>query len=167
MVPAEGIEPPTFGLQNRCSTAELCRQKSLAVRFDAGSPHRESCVALCARFWPRPSITVSSRCGRAPALMPQSDTAVSATNAVECGRRVQALDLPAGRQGSWVKPPSASQCNDVRFRRIEQDLAARIASPFADPAQLKPLQPQSFSSEVTFPACQTTPSSVMAKARTI
>ncbi len=25
MVPAEGIEPPTFGLQNRCSTAELCR----------------------------------------------------------------------------------------------------------------------------------------------
>ena len=25
MVPAEGIEPPTFGLQNRCSTAELSR----------------------------------------------------------------------------------------------------------------------------------------------
>ena len=26
VVPAEGIEPPTFGLQNRCSTAELNRQ---------------------------------------------------------------------------------------------------------------------------------------------
>lgn len=26
MVPDEGIEPPTFGLQNRCSTAELNRQ---------------------------------------------------------------------------------------------------------------------------------------------
>ncbi len=26
MVPVEGIEPPTFGLQNRCSTAELNRQ---------------------------------------------------------------------------------------------------------------------------------------------
>jgi hypothetical protein len=25
-VPVEGIEPPTFGLQNRCSTAELNRQ---------------------------------------------------------------------------------------------------------------------------------------------
>ena len=25
VVPAEGIEPPTFGLQNRCSTAELSR----------------------------------------------------------------------------------------------------------------------------------------------
>ena len=25
MVPREGIEPPTFGLQNRCSTAELTR----------------------------------------------------------------------------------------------------------------------------------------------
>ena len=27
MVPDEGIEPPTFGLQNRCSTAELCRRR--------------------------------------------------------------------------------------------------------------------------------------------
>ena len=25
VVPDEGIEPPTFGLQNRCSTAELIR----------------------------------------------------------------------------------------------------------------------------------------------
>jgi hypothetical protein len=29
MVPVEGIEPPTFGLQNRCSTAELNRQNAL------------------------------------------------------------------------------------------------------------------------------------------
>jgi hypothetical protein len=27
LVPAEGIEPPTFGLQNRCSTAELSRRR--------------------------------------------------------------------------------------------------------------------------------------------
>jgi hypothetical protein len=27
LVPAEGLEPPTNGLQNRCSTAELSRQK--------------------------------------------------------------------------------------------------------------------------------------------
>src|SRR5215475_11362863 len=27
LVPADGIEPPTFGLQNRCSTAELSRLK--------------------------------------------------------------------------------------------------------------------------------------------
>jgi hypothetical protein len=33
-VPEEGIEPPTFGLQNRCSTAELFRQ---CVRHIAGS----------------------------------------------------------------------------------------------------------------------------------
>ena len=26
LVPGEGIEPPTFGLQNRCSTAELTRR---------------------------------------------------------------------------------------------------------------------------------------------
>ena len=39
MVPAEGIEPPTFGLQNRCSTAELSRHindfSSLWERRDA------------------------------------------------------------------------------------------------------------------------------------
>ena len=29
MVPDEGIEPPTFGLQNRCSTAELIRPYGL------------------------------------------------------------------------------------------------------------------------------------------
>jgi hypothetical protein len=28
MVPDEGIEPPTFGLQNRCSTAELIRRNA-------------------------------------------------------------------------------------------------------------------------------------------
>src|SRR5690242_15727196 len=28
-VPDEGIEPPTFGLQNRCSTAELIRRAAL------------------------------------------------------------------------------------------------------------------------------------------
>ena len=27
LVPGEGLEPPTNGLQNRCSTAELTRQK--------------------------------------------------------------------------------------------------------------------------------------------
>ena len=34
MVPAEGIEPPTFGLQNRCSTAELSRH--LLAYWDLG-----------------------------------------------------------------------------------------------------------------------------------
>ena len=28
-MPGEGIEPPTFGLQNRCSTAELIRRSRL------------------------------------------------------------------------------------------------------------------------------------------
>jgi hypothetical protein len=27
MVPAEGFEPPTFGLQNRCTTTVLSRRK--------------------------------------------------------------------------------------------------------------------------------------------
>ena len=32
VVPDEGIEPPTFGLQNRCSTAELIRPDNTETR---------------------------------------------------------------------------------------------------------------------------------------
>jgi hypothetical protein len=32
VVPGEGIEPPTFGLQNRCSTAELTRHPPASGR---------------------------------------------------------------------------------------------------------------------------------------
>ena len=35
MVPAEGIEPPTFGLQNRCSTAELSRLRPACLAAKA------------------------------------------------------------------------------------------------------------------------------------
>ena len=33
VVPDEGIEPPTFGLQNRCSTAELIRHFVVSGRL--------------------------------------------------------------------------------------------------------------------------------------
>jgi hypothetical protein len=36
LVPAEGIEPPTFGLQNRCSTAELSRREAVNSRVALG-----------------------------------------------------------------------------------------------------------------------------------
>jgi hypothetical protein len=40
LVPAEGIEPPTFGLQNRCSTAELSRRR---LESGQGSAMRRVC----------------------------------------------------------------------------------------------------------------------------
>jgi hypothetical protein len=40
LVPDEGIEPPTFGLQNRCSTAELIRHNG-------------------SRYGPRPSVPIA------------------------------------------------------------------------------------------------------------
>ena len=40
MVPVEGIEPPTFGLQNRCSTAELNRHRDGAFRVGFGLSSR-------------------------------------------------------------------------------------------------------------------------------
>jgi hypothetical protein len=55
MVPAEGIEPPTFGLQNRCSTAELSRQ--------INQPG-ESRAPLPANFYPayiQAGVTIASR----------------------------------------------------------------------------------------------------------
>src|SRR6478752_10135587 len=62
MVPVEGIEPPTFGLQNRCSTAELNRPRR----------YTERAFSLAARTgrgqgWPaRSSIAVSSNQAKVP-----------------------------------------------------------------------------------------------------
>ena len=56
MVPDEGIEPPTFGLQNRCSTAELIRRPEWGgtytgpVRDAIGKP---DVYAEISRAWPR------------------------------------------------------------------------------------------------------------------
>src|SRR5262245_32627645 len=57
VVPAEGIEPPTFGLQNRCSTAELsrhvlgnaCRQRPGDVCPQRHPPCRGSNTRLAAK----------------------------------------------------------------------------------------------------------------------
>ena len=40
LVPVEGIEPPTFGLQNRCSTAELNRRWDMPPRYSEFSLSR-------------------------------------------------------------------------------------------------------------------------------
>ena len=37
-MPDEGIEPPTFGLQNRCSTAELIRRFKRLLRYQRAKP---------------------------------------------------------------------------------------------------------------------------------
>jgi hypothetical protein len=51
MVPGEGIEPPTFGLQNRCSTAELTRpQVVLAAGLPASAVSDKSHKALKSLF---------------------------------------------------------------------------------------------------------------------
>src|SRR5262245_60588812 len=84
MVPAEGIEPPTFGLQNRCSTAELSRpvadarlgerrsvrrprlapetpyHRSLAVRNEA-SMVAIAALSSCVNKWPQVSPVGSAR----------------------------------------------------------------------------------------------------------
>ncbi len=43
MVPVERIELPTFGLQNRCSTAELNRRLNFASGADEIPGFRRSC----------------------------------------------------------------------------------------------------------------------------
>ncbi len=53
MVPGEGIEPPTFGLQNRCSTAELTRRLFFRLQ-------------LAARLCIDKATALANRCARLP-----------------------------------------------------------------------------------------------------
>src|SRR5690348_2130155 len=74
MVPDEGIGPPTFGLQNRCSTAELIRrlfatrlprtdQARAAYREIRANSRRAQAEEKLGRalFWPRQFIQCNSR----------------------------------------------------------------------------------------------------------
>ena len=47
MVPGEGVEPSTCGLQGRCSTSELTRQKNYQLHVSAALPY---CVAITHRL---------------------------------------------------------------------------------------------------------------------
>ena len=77
VVPDEGIEPPTFGLQNRCSTAELIRRFQSGLALSASRPTRKGA------FQAGPAWTVGSQ---RPATiwassMPGHGGMVMATNA--------------------------------------------------------------------------------------
>jgi hypothetical protein len=50
MVPDEGIEPPTFGLQNRCSTAELIRPSDTDSRCLFGTCPGQAQLKRMIRF---------------------------------------------------------------------------------------------------------------------
>ena len=76
MVPDEGIEPPTFGLQNRCSTAELIRRFKPYLRYQraglrARAPYAEPAATVGVHG---PSTAVASS-------MPGQGGMVIATNA--------------------------------------------------------------------------------------
>ena len=76
-MPDEGIEPPTFGLQNRCSTAELIRPLKAAFALSASRPTRKGALQA------EPAATVGSQ---RPATgwassMPGHGGMVMATNA--------------------------------------------------------------------------------------
>jgi hypothetical protein len=82
MVPAEGFEPPTNGLQNRCSTPELSRlgptgqaiseriepanRNMMAAAMDPSEPSSARPV-LWSRRQARPTMASLSRCCRAAA----------------------------------------------------------------------------------------------------
>jgi hypothetical protein len=77
MVPDEGIEPPTFGLQNRCSTAELIRRPWAALRYQRAD------LRARARRQAAPAATVGAQgpCAGAASSMPGQGGMVIATNA--------------------------------------------------------------------------------------
>ncbi len=51
MVPDEGIEPPTFGLQNRCSTAELIRLLVSKIAGTIGPAGQKGNYLRLAAIW--------------------------------------------------------------------------------------------------------------------
>jgi hypothetical protein len=56
VVPAEGIEPPTFGLQNRCSTAELSRLEACLFSGE-GSDNQRRVFADERRYQPQTGLS--------------------------------------------------------------------------------------------------------------
>lgn len=76
MVPDEGIEPPTFGLQNRCTTAVLIRRRIFALAVQPRRhkiPEKER-PRLLGRG--RPAGPGAMRGNRAPASVPVIDVAI-------------------------------------------------------------------------------------------
>jgi hypothetical protein len=61
LVPGEGIEPPTFGLQNRCSTAELTRHIKGLAPERAGNWARLDPIGTQSAFYsPAAALAASS-----------------------------------------------------------------------------------------------------------
>ena len=58
LVPAEGLEPPTNGLQNRCSTAELSRRRALS--WTLCGPSRAASQGLPSLADPRSQVGMFS-----------------------------------------------------------------------------------------------------------
>ena len=48
-LPAEGFEPPTYGLQNRCTTTVLSRHGTSPRHFTVGRPRPGNRMRACAR----------------------------------------------------------------------------------------------------------------------
>ena len=76
-MPDEGIEPPTFGLQNRCSTAELIR------RFKRLSLSASRAARKSGALQADPAATVGDHgpCAATASSMPGQGGMVIATNA--------------------------------------------------------------------------------------
>ena len=99
MVPDEGIEPPTFGLQNRCTTAVLIRRRVSHI------------VRGALRQGAKRKSTTQARLKRV--LAGRTGT----RGAAQCGcRRAQGRMFP-GRMGvGAVMPPAA--CVHAGFSRV-------------------------------------------------
>src|SRR5262249_60480285 len=68
LVPGEGIEPPTNGLQNRCSTAELTRQRSVNTHFFCSRKRTKDALDTILDIISVPQDYVDCSCGLAIVL---------------------------------------------------------------------------------------------------
>jgi hypothetical protein len=97
MVPAEGIEPPTFGLQNRCSTAELSRPtvQNQSLGTGGAGTNRGFATGLPPILYSSPHQLAHNRinCHRRCAIVLFEQMSID----VECHRWVGVPQAPADR----------------------------------------------------------------------
>ena len=109
-MPDEGIEPPTFGLQNRCSTAELIRRLQAAFALSASRAARKG--ALQAE--PAATVGVHGPSTGTASSMPGQGGMVIATNA--SGRAGVGAELKRGSERDGQRRPGARADRSIRRR---------------------------------------------------
>ena len=116
-MPDEGIEPPTFGLQNRCSTAELIRPRGRLLASSGLAPaqglHRPAgtvgvhgpSTATASSMPGQGGMVIATKASGAVVLGAELERASRAGSSPRRrARAARSVSSAAGRRHSWPRP---------------------------------------------------------------